>query len=410
MTAEILAVGTEILLGDIVNTNAQYLAKELAGLGVSVYHQSVVGDNPDRLKAAYAEAFARADVVITSGGLGPTKDDLTKEIGAEYFGKTIEMVPAQFEILKEHFVKFGRPMTKNNEKQACFPVGSTVIPNSNGTAPGCIIEDKGKILVMLPGPPRELIPMFEETVAPYLQARTGGGMYVSRTLRICGVGESSAEEMIKDLIEAQSNPTIAPYAQTNELTFRVTASANTEEEAQKIMEPTIKELYNRFGDNIYGEGKENSLASVSVNKLIEKNMTIAVAESCTGGMVASAIVDIAGSSKVLMEGVVTYSNESKMNRLGVKAETLDKFGAVSAETAKEMAEGVARTAGTNVGVGITGIAGPDGGTDEKPVGLVYIGVCINGETTVKQLNLSGNRQRIRGRAVTNTFDTLRRLL
>ena len=409
MTAEILAVGTELLLGDILNTNAQYLSKELAGLGVAVYHQTVVGDNPARLKKAYAEAFERADVVITSGGLGPTKDDLTKEIGAEYFGKKIELVPEEFEILKNHFVKFGRPMTKNNEKQACFPIGSTIIPNSNGTAPGCIINENGKILIMLPGPPRELVPMFEETVAPYLRERTDG-MYVSRTLRICGVGESSAEEMIKDLIETQSNPTIAPYAQTNELTFRVTASAHTEEEAHKIMEPTIKELYNRFGDNIYGEGKETSLAQVIVNKLIEKNMTIAVAESCTGGMVASAIVDIAGSSKVFMEGVVTYSNEAKVKRLGVKEETLEKYGAVSAETAKEMAEGICKNLNTNIGVGITGIAGPDGGSTEKPVGLVYIGICINGETQVKEFQYSGGRQRIRSRALTSTFDNLRRLI
>ena len=409
MTAEILAVGTEILLGDIVNTNAQYLARELAGLGISLYHQSAVGDNPDRLKKAYEEAFGRADIVITSGGLGPTKDDLTKEIGSEYFGKKLELIPEEFEILKGHFARFGRPMTKNNEKQACFPVGSTVIPNSNGTAPGCIIEENGKILIMLPGPPGELIPMFENTVAPYLRARTDG-MYVSRLLRLCGIGESSGEEMIKDLIEAQTNPTIAPYAQTNELTFRVTASAHTQEEAFKIMEPTIKELYKRFGDNIYGEGKETSLASVAVNMLIEKNMTIAVAESCTGGMMASAIVDIAGSSKVFKEGAVTYSNEAKMKRLGVKEETLQKYGAVSAETAKEMAEGMAASANTNIGVGITGIAGPDGGTAEKPVGLVYIGICIDGNTQVKEFKFSGNRQRIRGRAVTNTFDTLRRLL
>ena len=409
MTAEILAVGTELLLGDTLNTNAQYLSKELAGLGVAVYHQTVVGDNPARLEKAYAEAFERADVVITSGGLGPTKDDLTKEIGAEYFGKKLELVPEAFEVLKSHFSRMRRLMTQNNEKQAHFPVGSTIIPNSNGTAPGCIIEENGKILIMLPGPPRELVPMFEETVAPYLRERTDG-MYVSRILRICGVGESSAEEMIKDLIEAQSNPTIAPYAKTNELTFRVTASAHTEEEAQKLMEPTIKELYNRFGDNIYGEGKETSLAQVVVNKLIEKNMTIAVAESCSGGMVASAIVDIAGSSMVFMEGVVTYSNESKIKRLGVKEETLEKFGAVSEETAEEMAAGVAKSAGTNIGIGITGIAGPDGGSEEKPVGLVYIGICINGKTEVREFKYSGNRQRIRGRAVTSTFDTLRRLI
>ena len=409
LTAEILAVGTELLLGDTLNTNAQYLSKELAGLGISVYHHTVVGDNPARLKKAYSDAFSRADIVITSGGLGPTKDDLTKEIGAEYFGKKLVMDENALKTLESFFTRVGRVMTENNRKQALMPEGALLIPNNNGTAPGCIISDKGKTLIMLPGPPRELTPMFEECVVPYLRERSDG-VYISRVLRLCGLGESTAEDMIKDLIETQTNPTIAPYAKLNELTFRITASAKTEAEALALMEPTIKELYKRFGDNIYGEGNNLSLARVVVEKLKEKNMTIAVAESCTGGLMASALVDIEGSSEVFSEGLITYSNEAKINRLGVSVQTLKNHGAVSLECAQEMALGVAKLSGTNIGIGITGVAGPGGGTEEKPVGLVYAAVSVNGKVSVNELKYTGNRQRIRGRAVMATLDMIRRAL
>jgi len=407
LTAEILAVGTELLLGDTLNTNAQYLSKELAGLGISVYHHTVVGDNPARLKKAYSDAFSRADIVITSGGLGPTKDDLTKEIGAEYFGKKLVMDENALKTLESFFTRVGRVMTENNRKQALMPEGALLIPNNNGTAPGCIISDKGKTLIMLPGPPRELTPMFEECVVPYLRERSDG-VYISRVLRLCGLGESTAEDMIKDLIETQTNPTIAPYAKLNELTFRITASAKTEAEALALMEPTIKELYKRFGDNIYGEGNNLSLARVVVEKLKEKNMTIAVAESCTGGLMASALVDIEGSSEVFSEGLITYSNEAKINRLGVSVQTLKNHGAVSLECAQEMALGVAKLSGTNIGIGITGVAGPGGGTEEKPVGLVYVGSYSKGETNTTELRLTGNRETIRTRAVVNALNLLRK--
>ena len=409
MTAEILAVGTELLLGDTLNTNAQYLSKELAGLGISVYHHTVVGDNPVRLKKALADAFLRADIVITSGGLGPTKDDLTKETGAEYFDKKLIIDEDALKTLESFFIRTGRVMTENNRKQALMPEGARLIPNNNGTAPGCIISDGGKTLIMFPGPPRELIPMFEESVLPYLKERTDG-TYVSRVLRLCGIGESAAEDMIKDLIETQTNPTIAPYAKLNELTFRVTASAKTEDEALSLMEPVVSELYKRFSDNIYGEGNNLSLAAVVVDKLIQKNKTIAIAESCTGGLMASALVDIPGSSKVLLEGFVTYSNEAKISRLNVSGKTLKEHGAVSGETAYEMAVGVSKVSGADIGIGITGIAGPEGGTDEKPVGLVYIALYINGNVTVNELKFTGNRQRIRGRAVMSALDMIRRAL
>jgi len=411
MTAEILAVGTELLLGDTLNSNAQYLSKELAGLGVSVYHHSVVGDNPERLEKAFADAFSRADMVITSGGLGPTQDDLTKEIGAKYFGKKLVMDEDALKTLESFFTRTGRVMTENNRKQAMMPEGATLIPNNNGTAPGCMINDEasGKTLIMLPGPPRELNPMFEEHVVPFIRERTDG-MYVSRVLRLCGVGESTAEDMIKDIIENQTNPTIAPYAKLNELTFRITASAKTEKDAHELMEPIVSELYKRFGDNIYGEGNHLSLAEVVIKRLVEKNMTIAVAESCTGGMLAAALVDIAGSSEALLEGFVTYSNEAKVKRLGVSQDTLDNHGAVSAECASEMALGVARESGADVGIAITGIAGPGGATKDKPVGLVYIAICIDGKVDVKEFKYTGNRQRIRGRAVMASLDMIRRAL
>jgi nicotinamide-nucleotide amidase len=408
MKAEILAVGTEILLGDIVNTNAQYLAKRLADLGISVYHQSVVGDNPERLLEAYGLAFSRADLVITTGGLGPTKDDLTKEVAFEYFGKESVVHEPSLKVLKGHFKDVNRPMTQNNLKQVYFPGDSIVLPNNNGTAPGCIIEEAGKIVVLLPGPPREMKPMFEEAVASYLQ-KFQQGVLVSKVLRVVGVGESSAAEILEDILDNQTNPTVAPYAKDGEVTFRITAKADTYEEGEKLMEPMEAEIRSRLGSNIYGEG-DTTLESVLCEMLVNKKLTIATAESCTGGMVASTLINYPGISSVFMEGAVTYSNDAKINRLGVKVETLDKYGAVSSEIAAEMAKGIAKTAGTNIGLSTTGIAGPEGGSEDKPVGLVYVGLCINGEVKTKMLRLSGDRQRIRQRATMQLLDWLRREL
>jgi nicotinamide-nucleotide amidase len=408
MKAEILAVGTEILLGDIVNTNAQYLAKRLADLGISVYHQSVVGDNPERLLEAYSLAFSRADLVITTGGLGPTKDDLTKEVAFEYFGKKSVVHEPSLKVLQGHFKDVNRPMTQNNLKQVYFPGDAIILPNNNGTAPGCIIEEAGKIVILLPGPPREMKPMFEEAVASYLQ-KFQQGVLVSKVLRVVGVGESSAAELLEDILDNQTNPTVAPYAKDGEVTFRITAKADTYEEGSKLMEPMEAEIRSRLGSNIYAEGNTN-LESVLCEMLVNKKLTIATAESCTGGMVASALINYPGISSVFMEGAVTYSNEAKINRLGVKAETLDKYGAVSSEIAAEMAQGIAKTAGTNIGLSTTGIAGPEGGSLEKPVGLVYVGLYMNGEVKTKMLRLSGDRQRIRQRATMQLLDWLRREL
>lgn len=408
MKAEILAVGTEILLGDIVNTNAQYLAKELAQLGIDVYYQTVVGDNPKRLEETIFNAFSRADFIITTGGLGPTEDDLTKETGAKYFKKKLVLDEKAMEMLKRFFEKIGRKMTENNVKQAYVPEGSFVLYNENGTAPGIIIEENGKILVMLPGPPKETIPMFEQQVKPYLKEKQEY-TFVSRVLRVAGVGESTMETRVKDLIDAQTNPTIAPYAKQTESLLRITARAKTEEEAEAMIEPVAQKIYERLGENVYAEGETN-IESVVGQMLIDKGLTISTSESCTGGLLAGTLIEYPGISKVFVDGVVSYSNESKMKRLGVKKETLQKYGAVSSETAAEMAEGVAKTAGTKVGISTTGVAGPNGGTKEKPVGLVYVGLFIDGETKTKEFHFAGDRQRIRERTVYSALDWLRREL
>ena len=408
MNAEIIAVGTELLLGDILNTNAQYLSRKLAGLGVGVYYQTCVGDNAERLFSALKIAFDRADIVITTGGLGPTKDDLTKETAARYFGKELIMHNETLAKIEEIFSSQRLTMTESNRKQALIPEGSSILANDNGTAPGIMIENDGKILIMMPGPPNELVPMFENKVAPEL-AKRSGQTFVSTVMRLCGIGESAAEGRIRDLIDAQSNPTIAPYAKSFEVHFRLTAASSSREEALAMIEPLKAELYNRFGQDIYAEDDTTMEAAVC-NLLAERGLKLATAESCTGGMLAARIVDHPGASAVFLEGAVTYSNEAKIARLDVKPETLEKFGAVSSETAVEMAEGATRTSGADVGLSITGIAGPNGGSDEKPVGRVHIGIYAFGKSSAIELNLKGDRAKIRARSAAIALDYLRRTL
>lgn len=408
MKAEILCVGTEILLGDILNTNTQFLSKELASMGFSIYHQAVVGDNVGRLKDEFGLAMKRADIVITTGGLGPTKDDLTKETAAEYFGKKLVFDEESYDFIVKYFDKLGVKISENNKKQAYFPEGCTILKNDCGTAPGCIIDEKGKIVILLPGPPKEVLPMFKNYVVPYLK-KYQENIFVSKVLRVVGIGEGNAAEKIQDIMDKQTNPTIAPYAKDNEVTFRITASAKSEDEALKLIEPMEKEVRDRLGDNVYGVN-DTSLEEEVGKLLIEENITVATAESCTGGLLAGRLVNYPGISEVFMQGAVTYSNEAKMQRLGVKKETLDKFGAVSSETAAEMAEGIAKTSNTNIGVSTTGVAGPGGGTEEKPVGLVYVGLYINGVVKTKKLNIPGDRQKVRNRVVTIALDWIRREL
>lgn len=408
MKAEILAVGTELLLGNIVNTNAQYISKRLADLGIYVYHQSVIGDNAGRLKKAYELAFKRADLVITTGGLGPTKDDLTKEIAFEYLGKNAVLHEESLYRIEEFFRKIDRPMVESNKKQAYFPEDAIIMPNHKGTAPGCIIEHDEKILAVLPGPPREMKAMFEECLVPYLM-KYQDEIFHSKTLRILGVGESHVAEMLDDILENSKNPTVAPYAKDSEVTLRITAKAKDKMQAEKLISPVENEIKKRLGIAVYAEG-DITLEDVIGKILIDNNITISTVESCTGGLLAGKIVNYPGISAVFNEGMITYSNDAKMKRIKVRKETLEKYGAVSSQTAAEMAEGVAKITGSDIGISTTGIAGPDGGTKEKPVGLVYVGLYIKGDLKTKELHLVGDRQRIREHSVIRALEWMRREL
>ncbi len=406
MKAEIIAVGTEILLGNIVNTNAQFISEKLADLGFEVYHQSVIGDNTERLKIELKEAFSRADLVITTGGLGPTKDDLTKETAFEYFNKKSKVHKESLDKIEDFFKKINRQMVESNKKQAYFPEDATILCNDVGTAPGCIIEEEGKIIVLLPGPPREMKPMFENYALPYL-AKFSDGVLTSKILRVMGIGESTAEQMIQDIIEAQSNPTVAPYAKDGEMTFRITAKANSQEEGYKLIQPVEEEIKKRLGVAVYAEG-ETTLENVLGQMLVDRNITISTAESCTGGLLAGTIINYPGISKVFKEGAITYTNESKQERLGVLKETLDEYGAVSKQTAEEMAKGIAEKANTDIGISTTGIAGPGGGTKDKEVGLVYVGLYIKGKVMSKEFHLTGSRERVRNSTVKKAIEWVRR--
>lgn len=405
MKAEIITVGTEILLGDILNTNCRYLSRELAAMGIEMYYQITVGDNEERLLKTLEESLNRSDIVICTGGLGPTEDDITKEVCAKYFGYELELHKSSLDAMIERFKHMNRVPTKNNEKQAYFPKEAYVLKNDNGTAPGCIMEKEGKMIVVLPGPPKEMESMFENYVKPYLSKLTDD-VIESEVLRIIGVGESKVENDILDIIDSQTNPTIATYAKGYECTLRITAKAKSVEEAKELIKPMSDEMKRRFGQSLYATG-ETSIEEVVAKMLVENNLKIAVAESCTGGMVSASLINYPGISSVFMEGCVTYSNEAKMKSLGVKKETLDVYGAVSDKCAKEMASGVAARYNTNVGIATTGIAGPGGGTDEKPVGLVYFGIYINGKVITKKYVFNGDRQGIRERATRTILNDLR---
>ncbi len=407
MVVELICVGTELLLGNIVNTNAAYLSEKCALLGLSMYHQSVVGDNAERLKESLETALNRSDVVILSGGLGPTQDDLTKETAAEVMGIPLKEDPHSRERIEEYFKNSQyKVITDNNWKQALVPEGSIVLDNENGTAPGIIMEKNGKSVILLPGPPGELIPMFEGKVYDYLNKLQPEIIY-STMVRICGLGESFVENEIRDLIDNQTNPTIATYAKIGQVDLRVTAKAASEKEAAKLAKPMLKELVKRFGDHIYTMDEHKSLEEVIVHFLKERSLTLTTAESCTGGMIAARITDVPGASEVFKQGLVTYSNRAKRKLLDVKKTTLKEYGAVSEKTAKEMAKNGAFITGSDACVSVTGTAGPTGGTEEKPVGLVYIGCCYNNKTVVKEFHFKGERQKIREQATANALILLR---
>ena len=407
MVVELISVGTELLLGNIVNTNAAYLAQKCAILGLSLYHQTVVGDNEERLSETLQTALGRADVVILSGGLGPTQDDLTKETAASVLEMPLVEDAHSRERIEEYFKNSQfKIITDNNWKQAMVPKGAIVVDNDNGTAPGLIMEKKGKSVILLPGPPNELVPMFEKSIMPYLrnlQPETISSVMV----KICGLGESYVETQIADLIENQSNPTIATYAKTGEVHLRVTAKAADEKEAKKLIKPMVKELKNRFGNSIYTTDENVTLEETVVNLLKEKELTLTTAESCTGGMLGARLTNVPGVSDVYKQGFITYSNRAKRKMLDVKKNTLKDYGAVSDKTAKEMAKNGAFITGSDACVSITGIAGPGGGTPEKPVGLVYIACCYHDNITVNEYHFKGEREKVRENTVVRALTLLR---
>lgn len=408
MIVELVSVGTELLLGNIVNTNTQFLAEQCALLGLSMYHQVAVGDNRERLSEVIRTALERSDVVILTGGLGPTEDDLTKEVCAEVMGFSLKEDARTRKRIEEH-LKNGifKVIPDNNWKQAMVPEGAIILDNDNGTAPGLILEKDGKRAVLLPGPPAELYPLFREQVFPYLK-KLQPEVIRSQMVKICGVGESQVEEKLLDLIDKQTNPTIATYAKTGEVHLRVTARAENEDEAKKLVKPVVKEIKNRFGDNVYSVREDETLEMAVVKLLLKYELTVTTAESCTGGLLAGRLVNVPGASEVFREGFITYSNKAKRKYLDVSKSTLKKYGAVSSETAREMAVGGAFAADCDACVAVTGIAGPDGGTEEKPVGLVYIASYMKDKVTVKKYQFKGNRAKVREQAVVRALDLLRR--
>ncbi|MDA8211774.1 MAG: competence/damage-inducible protein A [Clostridia bacterium] len=396
MKAEIIAVGSELLLGQIVNSNAQYLSKRLSELGIDVFYHTVVGDNEGRLVEVLNRALERSELVITTGGLGPTMDDLTKETVAKVLGLPMILHQASLEHIRSFFAQRGRIMPESNTKQACFPEGAKILANEVGTAPGAVVEAGGKTVIILPGPPFELKLMFEKAAVPCLTQGHAyqGEVILSRVMRIFGKGESTVEELVKDLLEQQTNPTIAPLAQVGEINLRITAKGKGKAQAEALMSGVLGELEKRLGTIIFGYDDQD-LETVVGQKLKELGFTISLAESCTGGLISSRFTDVPGSSAYFQYGVVSYSNSAKEVFLGVKEDTLLTYGAVSEQTAREMAGGIREKMGTTLGLAVTGIAGPDGGTPEKPVGLVYIALASAQEVMVKKFQFGGPRKNIK---------------
>ncbi len=400
MQAEIISVGTELLLGDTIDTNAAYISRALSELGIDLKRRVTVGDNEERIIRAVREALSRADIAITIGGLGPTEDDITKEACSAAIGVSLLPDEESAEYIRNYFKKRKIKLPERNLKQAVRPESGRIIPNDVGTAPGAIFEKDGKVVICLPGPPFELIPMFENTVKPYLREIQGPSakMIVSQTLKLCGIGESQAEELIRDIIHSD-NPTVAPYAKMGEVHLRITAKVSNEAEAKELISGMQSKLMERIGEYVFGVN-DTTLEQAVVNLMAAKKLTLGTAESCTGGLVSNRITNVPGSSEVFLGGIVAYSNAIKNSLLAVPEAILAEYGAVSAPVAAEMAEGARNALGSHIGIGITGIAGPSGGTKEKPVGLVYMSISHAGEETpeVREHHFNGSRVDIKTRA------------
>ncbi len=415
-TAEIICVGTELLMGQVINSNANFLASELVSLGISSYRQIVIGDNMERLREQIAASAKRADLVVMTGGLGPTSDDITMEAAAGVAGKKLELHAESFDNIKHFYQRICRNMPQSNKKQAMLPADATVFLNKNGTAPGAMFlcnaanpddPDHRAVLILLPGPPSEMRPMFLEQVRPFLE-KHNSARFRTEFIRLYGVGESAAEERVKDLIDAQTNPTIAPYASEGECLFRITQRMEAGKE-EDMISPIVEIFKERFGDYIYEVG-QRSLKEVVFDLLFERGMTISFAESCTAGMASSEFVDVPGSSKVLMGSIVAYDNGVKEQLLGVTKDVLTDMGSVSRECAEQMAVGCRKLLNTDIAVSITGIAGPTAYGTNKPVGLVYLALADKDGTEVSEINLSGNRMRVRRVSVLHAFNMIRKRL
>lgn len=415
MNAEIISVGTELLLGQIVDTNAAYLASMLPELGISSYYRTTVGDNPDRLKETIIAALRRSDIVFTIGGLGPTADDITKESIADILDIELFLHEESASRLKAFFKKIDMPMSDNNLKQAMLPLeNGTMLYNPVGTAPGVVFckefEGENKYVFAMPGPPREFIGMYKESVLPFLKnfiPDTDNGL-VSRVIRVFGLGESLVADMLNDLMKSD-NPTLAPYVGNGDVILRVTASDSCDICAERLADRMVIQIKDILGDKVYSTDNED-LEDIVIKLCSEKSVKIALAESCTGGMVAQRVTSVSGASKVFLGGIVTYSNDMKMQLLGVSSDVLEKYGAVSSECAKDMAIGIRKVSNSDLGLSITGIAGPDGGTADKPVGLVYIGVSYKDKNLTSKYIFAGDRHAVRLRATSYALNTIREIV
>ncbi|MBR1553071.1 MAG: competence/damage-inducible protein A [Schwartzia sp.] len=410
MIAELVTTGSELLLGQIVNTNAAYMAQELNRMGVDVCFQTTVGDNRVRMKEVLTHALSRADLVITSGGLGPTRGDITKEVSAEIIGRTMARNEECVARLKAHFARLGREMTENNLRQAIIPEGAHIFVNQAGTAPGVALEKDGKLLVNLPGPPSEMKDMFQRSLAPYLVEKYGiSSIIYSRVLHTYGIGESMLETKIDDLILAQKNPTLALLVRPTGVIIRITAKAENETAAEALIAPVEKEIRARLGSLVYGADEEK-MEEIVGKELLERKLTVATAESCTGGLVASRLTDVAGSSGYVKGGIVSYTDEVKANTLGVPREILAEYGAVSEPTARAMVEGARKVLGADVAISTTGLAGPGGGTEKTPVGTVFIAASGVSGTVAEKHSFTGTRGQVKFRASQAALALLRKYI
>ncbi len=408
MTSEIISVGTELLMGQIVDTNAAFLSRELPSLGIDLYYRETVGDNKERLTSVLNRALKRSDIVFTIGGLGPTEDDITKEVVAEVTGHKLELNEKCLEDLKAYFANSNRPFSVTNYKQVMFPKDAVILKNPIGTAPGCVFEKEGKYVIIMPGPPKEFKLMFKEQVVPFLSKITEGKVIVSKSVKTFGISESLLGEKLKDLT-SQTNPTVADYIGDGDIQVRVTAKGSSQKECEELLKPTIQKIEDILGDYIYGYD-DDTIPSLAKDLLIEKGLTISLAESCTGGLIAKTLTDFSGISASFVFGAVTYSNFAKMKVLGVKEETLKTFGAVSPETALEMVQGVEKLTGSDIAISVTGIAGPKSDDTQKPVGLVYLNIYYKGQYHPYKLNLMGSRDNIRKRTCLTALNEIRKIV